>query len=261
MTGVEQKGHGIQSLELGLDILKTIANVGKPLTVTEISVLCGISKSKLHRYLTSFSRSGILQKNAELKYTLGIDLILLGLKASEQFDVQAICHPYLVQLKEELNETTALAIWGEHGPFFIQWEAGNRAVNLGIKTGSQVSVTESAPGKLFIAYLPRERTQHLINHELTELGIGMDSLTDELQTIRQQGYCVSTDSVVPGITAVSCPAFDINGNIVAALTVVFMVGALDTSEGSNFIQLLKQKSSELSGALGYKLNFSINKTL
>jgi DNA-binding IclR family transcriptional regulator len=249
----EPKGHGIQSLELGLDILKKIAGVGKPLTVTEISSLCGISKSKLHRYLTSFSRSGILQKNADLKYTLGIDLILLGIKASEQFDIQSICHPYLIQLKEDLNETAALAIWGEQGPFFIQWEAGNRAVNLGIKTGSQVSVTESAPGKLFAAYLPKERTQQLIDRELSERGIEMDSLTDELKDIRQKGYCVSTDSLVPGITAVSCPALDINGNIAAALTVVFMTGALDTSATSEFIQLLQQKGSELSRALGYTL--------
>lgn len=130
---------------------------------------------------------------------------------------------------------------------------GNRAVNLGIKTGSQMSVTESAPGKLFAAYLPAERTHHLIDRELSERGIGMDSLTDEIMDIRQKGYCVSTDSVVPGITAVSCPALDINGNIAAALTVVFMTGALDTSATSEFIQLLQQKGSELSRALGYTL--------
>jgi len=249
---IEAKGHGIQSLELGLDILKRIAEEGRPLTVTEISVLCNIPKGKLHRYLTSFTRSGFLHKRSDLKYCLGMDLILLGLKASEQLDIQDICLPYLINLKEFLNETVALAIWGENGPFFLRWEASNRAVNLGIKAGSQVSVTESAPGKLFAAYLPKERTKQLIQKELKEAGKNSALFFEELQEIKYRGFSVTTGTVLPGITAVSCPVFDVNGDISAALTVVSMVGVLDSSEGSDFINTLKLKTFELSQALGYK---------
>lgn len=252
MTTVEPKGHGIQSLELGVDILKKIAEQGKPLTITEISVLCGMSKSKLHRYLTSFSRSGFLHKSTDLKYSLGTDLILLGLKASEQFDIQDICVPYLIDLREILNETVALAIWGENGPFYLRWEESNRVVNLGIKAGSQVSVTHSAPGKLFTAYLPKERTEELIQKELENFGEKTDSFYEELQEIRRKGFSVAKETVVPGISAISCPVFDKDGEILAALTVVTMVGVLDTSEESDFINILKQKSFELSKAIGYK---------
>ncbi|MZQ80965.1 helix-turn-helix domain-containing protein [Paenibacillus sp. 5J-6] len=247
----ESKGHGIQSVELGLGILKKISEARKPLTATEISNLCDISKSKLHKYLTSFTRAGFLQKNQDLKYLLGTELILLGLKASEQLDIQDICLPYITKLREMLNETVALAIWGESGPFFIRWEQSNRAINLGIKTGSRVSVTESAPGRLFSAYLPKEKTQSLILNELKTNQID-DLLLKELNEVKRKGFALTSGTLVPGITAVSCPVFDLNGSILAALTVVSMNDVLDISEHSDFIINLKQIALELSQALGFK---------
>ncbi|KQX45394.1 MULTISPECIES: IclR family transcriptional regulator [unclassified Paenibacillus] len=247
----ESKGHGIQSVELGLGILKKISEERKPLTATEISILCDISKSKLHKYLTSFTRAGFLQKNQDLKYSLGTELILLGLKASEKLDIQDICLPYITKLREALNETVALAIWGESGPFFVRWEQSNRAVNLGIKAGSRVSVTESAPGRLFSAYLPKDKTQSLILSELKTDQI-QDLLLKELEEVKRKGFALTSGTLVAGITAVSCPVLDLNGSILAALTVVFMNDVLDTSEHSDFIMKLKQTALELSQALGFK---------
>lgn len=44
MDNTEVKGQGIQSVELGLGILKRISAERRPLTVTEISTICGIPK-------------------------------------------------------------------------------------------------------------------------------------------------------------------------------------------------------------------------
>lgn len=181
---------------------------------------------------------------------MGTELILLGLKASEQLDIQDICHPYLINLREALNETVALAIWGENGPFFLRWEQSNRAVNLGIKAGSQVSVTDSAPGRLFCAYLPVEKTRDLIEKERNE-NSEME-LAKELEDIKRKGFSVTTGTVLPGITAISSPVFDLNGNMIAALTVVSMADVLDASESSDFIIRLKQTALDMSQALGYK---------
>ena len=52
-------------------------------------------------------------------------------------------------VKEILNETAALAVWGQNGPFFVSWEESNGPMNIGIKVGSQVSVTQSAAGLVF----------------------------------------------------------------------------------------------------------------
>jgi DNA-binding IclR family transcriptional regulator len=252
MTRNEPTGLGIQSVELGLDILKKIAEQDKALTITEISNVCNMSKSKLHRYLTSFCRSGFLEKNDDLRYSLGSELILLGLKAMEKLDVKELAASYLIALKENINETVALALWGENGPFFIRWEASNRAVNIGIRVGSRVSVTQSASGKLFAAFLPQECTQFLMKKELEKKELDQKAFNNEIEEIRRKGYSITEGTLIPGISAISCPVFDQNGEIIAAMTVVGSIGVLDVSETSDVIPKIKEQSLTLSKALGYK---------
>lgn len=252
MNTTEAKGHGIQSLELGLDILKIIAEQNKALSITEISNLSKMSKSKLHRYLTSFCRCGFLEKHEDLRYSLGTELVLLGLKASEKLDVKELAAPYLTTLRETLNETVALALWGEHGPFFIRWEASTRAVNIGIRAGSQVSVTRSAPGKLFVAFMPKARTEDLVKRELDKYQIEKQSFYTEIEDIKRNGFATTNGSLIPGISAISCPVFGQSGDIVAAITIVGLSGVLDISGTSDNIREIKEQCSALSKALGYQ---------
>src|SRR5258708_6264570 len=136
MVGEETKSHGIQSIEVGMHILKKIAEASNPLSITEIAILCETSKSKLHRYLTSFIRTGMLEKSQDAKYILGTEIVRLGLKASQKLNVIDVTSPHLMYIKETLNETAALAVWGQNGPFFVSWEESNGPVNIGIKVGS-----------------------------------------------------------------------------------------------------------------------------
>ena len=81
MIGEKTNSKGIQSIEVGIDVLKKIAEAGKPLSITEIAILCDTSKSKLHWYLTSFIRTGILEKKPGCQILLEPnDEITCGLK-------------------------------------------------------------------------------------------------------------------------------------------------------------------------------------
>ncbi len=252
LTDNPEKSNGIQSLELGLDILKKIADQNKSLTITEISKLTGMSKSKLHRYLTSFCKCGMLEKHEDLRYSLGSELVLLGLKASEQLDVKELSASHLLHLKETLNETVALAVWGAHGPFFLRWEESDNVVNIGIRAGSQVSIVTSAPGRLFAAFLPEEKTKDLVRLELEKKGMDEKAFYEDIRKIRQTGAAVSEGLLIPGISAISCPVFGQNGEIAAAITVVGLSGALDVGADSETVKRVKEQCVLLSGSLGYK---------
>jgi DNA-binding IclR family transcriptional regulator len=251
MRTQEMSGHGIQSLELGLNILNKIAEQNKSLTITEIATLCEMSKSKLHRYLTSFCRFGLLQRNGELRYSLGTGLILLGLQASSRIDVKEIAIPFLLNLRENLNETIALAIWGGAGPFYICWEESQRAVNIGIKVGTKVSLIHSATGKVFAAFSTKEQIEPLIQQELKDADVDLSKWRAEIEDVKANGFSIVKEGVVPGVATISCPVFDQNGNITAAITVVGLLGLLDISERSNVIQTLLENGRTLSKALGH----------
>lgn len=252
MVEEEKKSQGIQSIEVGMEILKKIADAGKPLSISEIAILCKTSKSKLHRYLTSFIRTGMLEKSQDAKYTLGSEIIRLGLKASQKLNITEIAAPHLMDLKEILNETAALAIWGQNGPFFVSWEESNHPVNIGIRVGSQISLTKSATGQIFTAYLPKEATEKLVEEELNKFSIDADQFQRTIDSVRANGYSSVISTILPGISAIASPILDISNKLVAALTIVGLESSLDTTENSEAVCLLKEKSVMISKLLGWQ---------
>jgi DNA-binding IclR family transcriptional regulator len=248
----ETEAPGIQSLEQAYFILKKVAESNRPLTISELSVKCAISKSKLHRYLVSLCRVGLLSKGSDLKYTLGSELILLGLRASDQIDVKTKAQPYIDQLNRELNETVALAIWGSGGPFFLRWQDSNKSVNIGIKAGSRVSLIRSATGMIFAAYMPAERTEKLLQVEMDAECTDTEKIQECVATIISSGYAFTEGGLIPGIAAISAPVFNQHGLLEAAITVVGVIGVIDVKPDSYMVKRLKQVCSELSSELGYR---------
>jgi DNA-binding IclR family transcriptional regulator len=245
----EMTGLGIQSVEIGVEILKQIGAAQKPLSITEISQICGMSKSRLHRYLTSFYRTGFLTRDTDLRYSIGPELMSLGLLASQRWDIRHLAHPTLVRLRERLNETVALSVWTEKGPYFLQWEESTRAVNIGIRIGSQVSAVKSAGGKIFLAYLPEEETRDVLTREMSEHGLDPAAFERELEEIRSKGFSITEESLLPGILAIGCPVFGRGGKVVAAITVVGILGYLDATEDSPVVAVLKEECQKLSESL------------
>ncbi|WP_067925690.1 IclR family transcriptional regulator [Alicyclobacillus shizuokensis] len=246
----DMTGLGIQSVEIAIEILKKIGAANRPLSITEISELCGMSKSRLHRYLTSLYRTGFLTRDDDLRYSIGLELMSLGLLASNRWDIRRLAKPALERLRERINETVALSVWTERGPHFLQWEESTRAVNIGIRVGAQVSAVKSAGGKVFLAYLPRTQTEAVQRRELREYGIDAEALEVELAAIRKNGFATTEESLLPGILAIGCPVFGRDGEVVAAITVVGILGVLDGGATSPVVKALKEECRRLSRELG-----------
>lgn len=248
---LEMSGQGIQSLELGINILKKIAEADKPLSISEIADLCEISKSKLHRYLTSLCRTGFLMRNSSLHYSIGSDLITIGVNVSKNFNIKYLARPTLIKLRDSLNETVCLSIWGGNGPYPIDIEESKRSINIGIRVGYQTSNVLTTSGRLFAAFLPELVTKEKIHKEIIEHQLDPEEFKNEISEVRKNGYSITMESLIPGIVAVGCPVFD-RDNIIATITVVGISGVLDLSSNSELINLLKKECMELSQSLGFE---------
>ncbi|RHW31774.1 IclR family transcriptional regulator [Lysinibacillus yapensis] len=247
---MEDKKQGIQSIEIGVLILQLVAAAEGPISITELAKLCETSKSKLYRYLNSFVHTGMLSKNSDSKYVLGREILRLGLKASNDIKIADIAQPYLLNLKEKFNETCALSLFDENGPFFLSWEESARPINIGIKVGSKVSFTDSAVGKVFASYLPENLTEQLIAKELVD-DQAINDFKAILPTIRENGYGYTVSTIVEGISAVATPIFDRTNAIVAVLSVVGLSNSIDITPNSEIVINLKQFSEQISQELGW----------
>ena len=245
------KKQGIQSLELGIQILKVVSESEKPLTITKISNLCGISKSKAHRYLISLLKTNFLTRDEDLKYSIGSELILIALRSLENIDIGKIATPYLQNLRDKVNETVALALWGEKGPFFLKWEPSNKHINLDIRQGTQISVTQSASGKIFAAFLPKEQTEQVISTELNGDEEKINNFYKGLDKIREKKFANTIDTLIQLFQPFLYPFLE-NNEIMACLVVVGFTKSLDPSEDSEIAVELKHVAKLLSYDLGYR---------
>lgn len=248
----EKASQGIQSIELGFRILKCLEEARQPLSITELCKRLGMSGSKIHKYLVSFCRVGMLQQNEnDSRYFLGPQLITFGMVALEKMDIVTVATPYLLDIKRQLNETVALSIWGDNGPYFVKWEQSNRLVNIGINVGSHVPLTNSATGKVFTAYKNRADTKEFLQRELQEGSIDLTEFENELDTVRNQEYAFTNGGLIPGIAAVSAPIFNYMGEIAAAVTIVGSIGLVGTEASSPTVQVLKQASRKITEKLSF----------
>ncbi|WP_066383152.1 IclR family transcriptional regulator [Neobacillus mesonae] len=245
----EMRGQGIQSLELGINILIKIGEMDKSLSITEISDMCGISKSKLHRYLTSFCRTGFLQRDSSLQYSIGPALVAIGNNANIGQDIKDLAKPSLIKLRDLVNETVFLSVWAGDAPYPIDIEESRRQMTIGIKVGYKTSIVLTTTGRLFAAFLPEKEVQHYLHKDLLEHHMDPDEFQMELSSIREMGYSVADDILVPGLVAVSCPVFGSDNRIVATITIVGIKGVLDLSSDSQIITSLRKECMKLTDVL------------
>lgn len=243
------ESEGIQSVETAYFILDAVAHHPSPMTMTEIATKCGMSRSQLFRYLVTLQKTGFLQKDLAGRWSLGSELIHLGLEASARLNVQTIIQDHLLALRETTGETVAVAIWGVHGPFFVQWLEGNNVVNIGVRAGTVLPLLKSATGEIFTAFtdwaLLCSVNAHTDQFNLTDLEIVRNR-------IRQIGYSCTEGGYLTGLSAVSAPILNSNETLVAALTVVGFQGSLETHPDSSVIRALLNTCATVSRLLAYR---------
>ena len=97
-----------------------------------------------------------------------------------------------------------------------------------------------------MAFLPERDTEDVLKRQLAQFGVSRAAFDREIQEIRSKGYSITEESLLPGILAIGCPVFGRDGRVVAAISVVGILGYLDPSEESPVVTVLKQECQKLS---------------
>lgn len=258
VSGEKEGKHGVQSLEIGMHILQAILNGHRSMMLKEIAAVVGMPTSKVHRYLVSMIRTGLVEQEMNgSRYDLGPFALNVGLVAMDRLDRVKAGLDVTVELCAEVGEVTALATWTENGPIVVRWERPPNPVSISVITGTSLNMLTTVSGRIFGAYLPPEKYDHLIESELKS-----PDLPEELRSraqvenlfaeIRKAGVAViDSDHLLKGVAAVSAPVFNSANEITLGISVVGFQGILDTRLDGKIVSTLKASALKLSKKLGY----------
>ena len=250
--------HGVQSLEVGMSILRAMALGKRSMMLKDIAQAANMPPSKAHRYLVSLIRSGLVEQDKlTSRYDLGPFALNLGLVALDRVDRIRLGLSAITDLRDRTNETTSLAVWSEAGPVVVRWERPRRMVTVNVVTGTHLGLLRSAAGQVFAAWLPERQTEALLCREI-ESGrapAGIETLEQAralLAGVREQGIAVirAKDYFARGVEAAAVPVFNFKNEITMAIAVVGVEGSMDLSPGGTTLGLLRGAGIGLSGRLG-----------
>lgn len=262
---------GIQSVEVGFELLNALSNAPGALMLRDLAAAAGMSAAKAHRYLVSFQRLGlVIQDPVSTRYDLGPAALRLGLASLSRIDAVKLARERMATLLTETGHVLAVAVWGNQGPTMVHWVEAMQTVPVTLRLGDVMPLLTSATGRCFAAFMgseghDAERMAPMIKDELARLkklsSSGGLPLTDvpqstaDVQTMldetRQQGMARVVHSLLPGVGGFCAPVFDAQGRLAMGIVVLGSVATLDTSWTSVPGQAVLRCARQLSTDLGH----------
>ena len=247
-----KESRGIQSIEVGSRLLNALVHLGRPMPLKSLAEAAGMTPAKAHPYLVSFGKVGLIEQNGETgHYGLGPLALQMGLIGLHHVDPVRLASAELPRLALEIGQTVGIAVWGNRGPTFVRLEDGPTAIHVNMRHGTVVSLRGTATGRLFSAFVSREKVIDVLRAESGRQRVVLDEdFAADMQRIREQRFALITDGTVPGITALSAPVFDGFGAMVLALTAIGPSATLEASPDSAPARALTACADRLSARLG-----------
>lgn len=249
-------GSSAATVERAADILLLFAGSQKTkLGVTEIANSLGISKTAVHRILSSLKNKGIVELDpASHRYGLGPVMTSLGLLYLNRLDVRKAAGKELSILSQRTNETATLSVRSGHTRLYIDQITPDREVLMSVQIGVPHPLHAGASSKAFLAFLPQEEIDRYLIHPLkkiTPLTItDVEVLREELALIRSRGWSKSENERQEGAGSVAAPVLNRFNEPVAVISVCGPAGRI-VQETDTCVEALLETTSRISVRMGH----------
>jgi IclR family transcriptional regulator, KDG regulon repressor len=245
------KTYNVRAVERAMQILSSFDGQDAELGVSEIAQVTGLHKATTHRILMTLCNGGFLERTADgEKFRLGLELVELGLRALQGLDFRRAAFPYMQQLVERFQEVCTLSIFDRGQVLYVEVVHSERSLTIAARVGRHLPAHCTASGKVLLAFLPPQVAEPVLNAPLavyTEKTITLPArLREELEVVRQRGYALADEEFEVGIWAISAPIRDIDGNVIAAMSIPFPTNRLRRERIPEIAQALLDAANAVS---------------
>jgi DNA-binding IclR family transcriptional regulator len=247
-----ESSSGIRVISRAADILRTLHNESRGLSLGQIASQVKLPRSTVQRIVGALKAEGfVIDGPGESQIRIGP--AFFSIAAASLSDFKDPIRPYLEELSSELNETVDLSILsGGYVVFLDQCSSRRKGLVAVSEVGALFPAHSCAPGKCLLAEESDDDLLHILPEQLEALTsttiTDLTSLKKELKIVRSDGVAIDRQEHTDGISAVSTAVSNLPHGT-AAISIPMPTQRFEGNE-DRYIKALLACQAKINHALG-----------
>jgi IclR family transcriptional regulator, KDG regulon repressor len=249
-----------QSVIKALKLLNYFTLENPRLSLADIARMSGLTKPTAYRLLKSLEEEGFLTRNDhnpdDKDYMLGLRLFELGNMVAEGMELRKIALPYMESLRNAINEVVHLVILDRNEALYVERVETDQPMKLSTRIGLRTPLYAGSAPRLLLAYMNENDRKQILNEmkisPFTQSTVkNVEELQLLLDEIKENGYSVSFNELLPGTLGISVPIKNHKSAVIASLTIAIPGGHFSEKKMNGIIQQLQLTAKQISEKYGY----------
>ncbi|WP_274362108.1 IclR family transcriptional regulator [Paenibacillus thermotolerans] len=222
---MEQSSPKVKSADRVLDIFELYTGEKDSYTLTEIAKSLNMPASSAYQILQNMLSRGYLESDSTGKhFRLGYKLFEIRVQHRKSTSLTAEFFHIAGKMAEQLNEVVMLGVRSEDKVVYIADKQIAQPFRVSTSLGSVLPLHASASGKILLSRLseeelssiyPKKKLKAFTSKTITSL----DALKAELVKVREEEIAYNLGESVEGVHCMAGPIYDMEGNVVASISV------------------------------------------
>jgi DNA-binding IclR family transcriptional regulator len=200
-------------LDKAVGLLDVLAERG-PLGLGELPAATGLPRATAYRLAVALERHGLVLRDADGRFGLGLKLIGLGRAAGEGLPLRAAARPALEALRDRTGESVQLYVAAGGGRIAVESLESPHGLRWIVPVGMVLPLDRGSAGKV--------------------LSAGVSSAGESPEILQPMSWVESVEEREPGVASVSAPIRDRVGHVIAAVSVSGPVERLSRAPGARY---------------------------
>jgi IclR family transcriptional regulator, KDG regulon repressor len=239
----------IRAVERAFAIFEAFDPQHTMLTLQEIGQRIGLSKATTYRLVNCLHDLGYLVRLEDNRYCLSLKLTRLSGLVRSTIGIREIARPIMLDLVQKTTETITLNTVADGQRLCIEVFDTPAPLMSIVREGEQTPLLHGATGKILLAYLSSSEIDRIFRETPAAKRPNRALLEKQLARYREQGYALTSSERVAGVTAISVPLRDINGQVRYCISITGPAIRVDRNIDA-FVALMLNASKVVSGQMG-----------
>ncbi|GAA5215949.1 IclR family transcriptional regulator [Corallincola platygyrae] len=257
-SDTEKSSYAAPALEKGLDILELLARQQGPLTKNMIAERLGRNINEIFRMLACLQERGYLYVDSAGGIQLTLRMWQMAHAYPPQERLRAQAFPVMQTLSEQTSQSCHLVVPEEGKLYVLAKQDSPSKMGFSVRVGAEVDIFESTSGWLLLALASTSIKQSLWHRPPINPAQKLE-IENELVNIRSNARVVRESMQVKGITNISFPICNDQGEAFAVLTMPFMDAYQSNMKETGLpledtIEACRKAANVIQNALGFNGN-------